>query len=164
VKTKENPFTSILKGKTVIFGVGNILRGDDGLGPVLVQRLTGKVNALCLDGGSAPENYLGKIVKERPDTVLIIDALHMGGHPGEFRIINPGELEGMGFTTHTIPLTILIEYLKSELFSSIHILGVQPARLQMGLPLSPAVERSIHRLEHLICHALSFRKESQAGQ
>ncbi|KPJ86535.1 MAG: hypothetical protein AMS17_12125 [Spirochaetes bacterium DG_61] len=160
MKSHENPFTPILKGKILIFGIGNILRGDDGLGPMLIENLKGKVRALCLDGGSAPENFLGKIINERPDTILIIDALHMGERPGEFKIIKPGELQGTGFTTHTIPLRILIEYLKSELESNIFILGVQPSSVQMGLPLSDAVEHTIRSLESLICHALSSCAES----
>ena len=71
-----------LRGKTVIVGIGNSLRGDDGFGPALVQRLQGRVRPVCIDAGVAPENYLGRIVKEQPDTVLLVDAAHLGLEPG----------------------------------------------------------------------------------
>jgi len=40
-----NPFTSLLNGKIVFVGIGNSMRGDDGLGPVLVERLKDKVDS-----------------------------------------------------------------------------------------------------------------------
>ena len=58
----------------VIVGIGHPLRGDDALGPSLVKRLDGHLDALCIDAGSAPENYLGKIIKASPDVILFIDA------------------------------------------------------------------------------------------
>ena len=59
-----NPFAHILQGKVVIAGIGNTLRGDDGLGCYLVNRLKGRIHALCIDTGPTPENYVGKMTKE----------------------------------------------------------------------------------------------------
>ncbi|HEB30892.1 MAG TPA: hydrogenase 3 maturation endopeptidase HyCI, partial [Spirochaetes bacterium] len=36
---KVRTFKEILKGKIVLFGIGNTLRGDDALGPMLVEML-----------------------------------------------------------------------------------------------------------------------------
>ena len=69
----DNLFLPVLRGKTVIVGMGNPLRGDDGFGPALIERLRGKVSATCIDAGIAPENYVGRIVKETPDTILLVD-------------------------------------------------------------------------------------------
>jgi hydrogenase 3 maturation protease len=120
---------------------------------VLVNTLSGKVDALCLDGGNIPENYLGKILKEHPDTVLIIDALHLGERPGTFKLLKPHELLVSHFTTHTIPLRILIEYLEDELHSDIHILGVQPSSLKLGESISEPVKEAIQRIATLIMKA-----------
>ena len=90
-------FKNIFKGKVVILGIGNILRGDDGLGPVLIERLTlrlqksanlkGNIELVCFDAGTTPENYAGKIIKEKPGTILIVDALHLGKNPGDYEIL-----------------------------------------------------------------------------
>ena len=57
---KPNPFRSIIQGKTVFFGIGSTLRGDDGFGPVLVQKLQGKINAVCINAENAPEKFIKK--------------------------------------------------------------------------------------------------------
>jgi len=158
MEKNTNLFAPILKGKTVIFGIGNTLRGDDGLGSVLVNTIAGKIDALCLDGGNAPENYLGKILKERPDTLLIIDALHLGEQPGTFKLLKPDELRVSYFSTHSIPLRILIEYLEDELHSDIYIIGVQPSSLTLGEPISEPVKKAIQRIATLIIQAVSPKK------
>ena len=56
----------LLIGKVVIVGIGNSLRGDDALGPLLVERLKERVKVPCIDAGRSLENYIGKILKEEP--------------------------------------------------------------------------------------------------
>ena len=52
-----------LQGKALIVGIGNRLRGDDGVGPEIINRLSSPLPHLLLfDVGETPENYLGKIV------------------------------------------------------------------------------------------------------
>jgi hydrogenase 3 maturation protease len=157
MKNRKNPLEHLFegkKGKTLVFGIGNTLRGDDGVGSVLVKKLEGKTGALCLDGGSAPENYLGKILKAKPDTILIIDAVHMNTDPGEYRLMKPESLGGAGITTHSIPLPVLTEYLESQLGSDIYILGVQPRNVGLGDSLSDAVERTVDELERMLTLAI----------
>ncbi len=51
-----------LPGKrTVILGVGNPLHGDDAIGPNLVDRLRGRLEATLINAGEVPENYLSTI-------------------------------------------------------------------------------------------------------
>ncbi|NQT28018.1 MAG: hydrogenase 3 maturation endopeptidase HyCI [Candidatus Omnitrophica bacterium] len=126
----------ILKGKIVIIGIGNIIRGDDGFGPLLIEKITDRVEAICLDGGTAPENYLGKIVKENPDTVLIVDAAHLDKNPGEYEILNREDIVKCGFTTHDISPVMFIEYLTNQTKASIYMLGVQPKSIELGSELS----------------------------
>lgn len=78
---------SHLKGKVLILGIGNTLRSDDGLGSILANRLKDKVPFKVIDAGTTPENYLEKIVKEKPESMIIIDAVDFGGVPGEFRLL-----------------------------------------------------------------------------
>jgi hydrogenase 3 maturation protease len=150
----KNPFTEIIKGKVAIFGVGNLLRGDDALGPILVDRLEGKVNAECINAENAPEKYLGKVIKIDPDTLIIIDAVHLGMSSGQYRLLKPEELTGVGFSTHDIPLPDLVAYVKAEIDVEVYILGVQPEQLELGENLSDPVKKTIQTLENLLIEAI----------
>lgn len=151
--TQEKTFKEILKGKIVLFGIGNTLRGDDALGPMLVEMLREKVNAVCINAEGSPENFLGKVIKEDPDTLLIIDAVYLNAGPGEYRLLAPEELEDSVFTTHDIPLTMLIDYLKSENNMSIYILGIEPQHLDLGRKVSPKLKQTIILLKEMITNA-----------
>ncbi len=139
----------------VILGIGNPLRGDDGFGPALIERLQGRVKAVCLDGGSAPEVYAGKIVKERPDTILIVDALHLGRRPGEYEVLRKDEIARMGFSTHDISPNMLLDYLQIETGAGIYMLGVQPESIRFGLELSEPLRKTLKKLEEELISCMS---------
>ena len=140
----------ILKGKIIIVGIGNTLRGDDGFGPALVEKLTGKITAVCLDVGSAPENYTGKIVKEKPDTILLVDALHLGLAPGKYEILKKDQILKSGFSTHDVSPHMFIDYLESRTGADIYMLGVQPENLSTGLEMSASVKAALEEIATLI--------------
>lgn len=140
----------ILKGKTVIVGVGNIMRRDDGFGPRLINRIKDKINALCIDAGTAPENYLGSIAKEKPDTILLVDTMHMEKKPGEYDIFSKTDIARGGFTTHNISPTMLMEYLEKETDADIYLLGVQPQNIFFGEELSGRVKRTLDEMSGLM--------------
>ena len=145
----------MFSGKVVLLGIGNPLRGDDGFGPALIERLKGRVKAVCLDGGSAPEVYAGKIVKEKPDTILIIDALHLGRRPGEYEVLRKDEIVRMGFSTHDISPNMLLDYLQDETGADIYMLGVQPESIRMGMELSDSVRQTLTKLEEELIQCMS---------
>ncbi len=146
-KEIKKRLTGIIKGRVVILGIGNDLRGDDGLGSLLAQELQGRVKGVVFDGGRTPENYLGKIIWEKPDTVLIVDALDMGGRPGEVTIQEPGRLSKGEFSTHHLSLPLIASIIQSDTRTKVFIIGVQPERIKFGDRLSPRVERTLERLK-----------------
>jgi hydrogenase 3 maturation protease len=154
----ENIFLPILSGKTVIVGIGNPLRGDDGFGPALIERLKGKVDLVCIDAGTAPENYLGRIVKEEPDTILLADVAHLDLNPGQYRILQPADILKCGLTTHDMSPRMLIEFLQDQTQANIAMLGVQPQDVALGGPLSDCVTRTLEEVETLIQEARSCTK------
>jgi len=136
-------------------GVGNDLRGDDGLGSLLAKGLKGKVKGIIFDGGGTPENYIGKIIKERPDVVLIVDALDMGGNPGEVTMWRAEGLSGEEFSTHHLSLPLLASVIKSETGAEIYAIGVQPMRTSFGEGLSPPVERALEGVRDVLMKVLA---------
>jgi len=141
-------FKPRFKGKVLILGIGNTLRGDDGVGSFLASKIKDKVPFLVFDSGTTPENYLGKIIREAPDTVIIIDAVDFGGAPGEFRILEANEVKTVNlFSTHNASISLSINYLKSNLQADIIVLIIQPKNINFTDKLSPEVSRSLGLLE-----------------
>ncbi len=132
-------------------GIGNRLRGDDGVGVVIAERLREDKRVdgqmvLVFEAGTVPENYLVPIIQEMPRQVILIDACDFGGAPGEFRLFSRDELAHLqlkGFSTHTLPLNMLAEMLGQETSSPVWLLGVQPAQTAPGAALSPPVSAAV---------------------
>ncbi|MFA5976330.1 MAG: hydrogenase 3 maturation endopeptidase HyCI [Elusimicrobiota bacterium] len=150
----EIPWTSVLKGKVVLLGIGNILRGDDGFGPYLMARLEGRVGAICIDAGTAPENYLGRISRENPDTVLLADAVHLDLSPGHYALLKKEDIVRSGLTTHTLSPHLFMECLQSRTTATIYLLGVQPQTTAFCEELSEPMQKAITQLAADIQEAL----------
>ncbi len=140
----------VLRGKVVIVGIGNELRADDGFGPALIQKLAGQVNAVCIDAGTAPENFTRQMVREAPDTILLVDALHLGLAPGQYEILTKQEIAECGLSTHDISPNMLIDYLQSQTDADIYILGVQPQNLGLGQEMSGSVKQAVEEVAEAI--------------
>jgi len=138
-----------LKGKVIILGMGNTLRRDDGAGSVLAGRIKDKVPFIVWDSGMSPENYLEKIIKEKPDNLVIIDAADFGGSPGEFMVFESEEIKTVNlFSTHNASISLTINYLQNNLKVDIIILTIQPKSISFGDNLSPEVTESLNKLEN----------------
>jgi len=138
-----------LKGKVVILGIGNVLRGDDGIGSLLADRLKGKVPWTVYDAAESPENYLGPVIKQRPDTIVLVDAVDFGGEPGEFRVLEATEIKTSNlFSTHNASIGLTINYLQTNLKADIITLIIQPCQITLGGDLSRPVEETLHKLEN----------------
>jgi hydrogenase 3 maturation protease len=156
----ENLFARFLRGKVVIVGVGNMFRGDDGLGPVLVERLKRKIGVPCINAGNAFENFIGVIMKEKPETVLLVDAVHLDMNPGDFAIVDPSRIEHGGLSTHDVSASLFLDFLVEEIRCSVFLLGVQPERITLGDGISETVRRSLDFLEDEIIEAFSSGESS----
>jgi len=149
-----------LKGKVVIVGIGNSLRGDDGAGPELIKKLKVKSlkfkvrsseknhelstpnHQLCLiDTGSVPENFLQKI-----DVILLVDTINLGKPAGSVEIIKAENLKEESFSTHNASLKLTIAYLKKETGTDLFLLGLQPKNIGFGQKISPEVEESVKKI------------------
>lgn len=141
---------SRLKGKVIVLGIGNTLRSDDGCGSIIANRIKGRVAFTVFDAGTTPENYLDKIIREKPDTVVIIDAVDFGGSAGEFKILDDKQIQTANlFSTHNASISMAINYLKNSLPVDIIILIIQPKNINFGDRLSPELSSALEKLESL---------------
>lgn len=151
-----NQLKDRLKGKVVIVGIGNILRGDDGAGPELIKRCKMQgVRCKLMDVGEVPENYLEKIIEYNPDTILLVDAVDLGGSPGSIAIIGQDELEEKGLSTHNASIKLTMKYLRGETKAGLFLLGVQPRNLKLGNGLSKPVKHALNRIEECLIKCMN---------
>ena len=149
-KRVKNTLQELFKKKTIIVGIGNTLKGDDAFGPLLVERLNGKIDAMCIDAGTAPENYAGKITKENPDSVILADAAHLELEAGEYDLLKKDDLVRCGFTTHDLSPVMFIEFLEAGCSCRIYMLAVQPEKVDFGQKVSQKVNNALNEITNLI--------------
>lgn len=129
----------------MILGIGNEMRGDDGLGSVLAQKLSPyeNENLTVFDGKTVPENFTGAIKREAPSHIIILDAVEMNESPGHIRLVAKEEIANYGISTHALPLSFLIKYLESIHPAKIMLMGIQPKNMDLNHSISPEIQKSM---------------------
>ena len=89
-------------------------------------------------------------MRAKPDTVLIVDAVHFGGYAGEARLLPTTAVDTTALSTHVGSLSMLREYLSERTGASIHLLAIQPVRIDASEGLSLPVEASVRELAVLL--------------
>jgi len=134
--------------KALVLGVGNTLRGDDGVGVRVVEELKKEnLKAKVMNGANLGFSLLD-IIRDH-QKVVIVDAVDMGqpaGCIGSFQ----GEkllslLEDRKFSLHEMGIleVLKVGYQLQEDLSKVILIGVQPRSLDSIEKLSPEVENKI---------------------
>jgi hydrogenase 3 maturation protease len=137
--------------RIAVLGAGSELLADDAAGVMITDELIRRFGEkpgrfLFLSGSTAPECFTGEIKKFSPDLLLIIDAADMGLAPGELRSIDPAQVSGVSFSTHMLPLKVMLEYLQKETGCRTAIIGIQPGSLDFGGEMTEEVKKTIQKL------------------
>ena len=132
-----------LQGTAVLMGIGNRWRGDDAAGPEVIARLAGRAGARCIDAGDAPERHLGEAAEGAPDSILLMDAVDFGGLPGAVAVFGLEDLPARLGTTHDVPLSVLMGYLRAMTGADVLLLGIQPETTDFGTRMSAAVDSAV---------------------
>ena len=143
---------------TIVLGIGNRLGGDDAAGTCVVDMLNQRwkrtnaslfIEIMAIDTGTVPESYTSVIRQRQPDLLILVDAADMGLPPGALRIIPPEKISILSFSTHHMPLSMFVSYVK-EFCGKILLVGVQPEGTAMGKYLSKVVRKSVKELVEAI--------------
>jgi len=145
-----------VKGGVLVAGIGNVFQTDDAFGVEVASRLA----ARTLPPGVRVEDFgirgvhLAYELLEGYDALILIDAVPMGDAPGTLVVIEPevdedssaaAEAGVPAVDAHTMSPDVVLATL-SRLGGSvgrIRIVGCQPADLQDGMGLTPAVEAAV---------------------
>ena len=148
----ESQLRNFLEGfeKLIVLGVGNELKCDDGVGPYIIKKLKegiveDKDRLLFIDAQTVPENFTGKIRKETPTHLIIVDACLMDGQPGDMKIVNKYDFANIGISTHSMSLSFFVRYLEKDNDFRIIFVGIEPKSLDYSENLTENVENAAYK-------------------
>ncbi|HMK47735.1 MAG TPA: hydrogenase maturation protease [Methanocella sp.] len=139
----------IAADKIVFVGVGNRYRGDDAIGPILIDLLAGKVPHV-IDAGSTPENFTGAIKRLEPRAIVFLDALlFKDAKPGDAFVIESGEILTEG-SSHMLSIDLVMDYLREDTGAEIFMVGVQPGQISDHEGLSSGMVECLNQIVLII--------------
>jgi hydrogenase maturation protease len=142
-----------LSSDILVLGLGNPMRGDDGVGIRVIQSLAGQTlpdGVEVVDGGTQGLGIVNLMEGRR--RVIVIDAANVGKAPGEFVCFAPADACLLGddqyLSVHSAGLrdALLLAKVLQVLPDEVVIVGVQPATLDWDDGLSPEVEAAVPRI------------------
>jgi hydrogenase 3 maturation protease len=141
----------------VVLGVGAELRSDDAAGVRVAAELARVPlpGVRALDGGSAPENCTAELRHLSPSHLIIVDSASMGEPPGTVRLIEPDDIGGASFGTHSLPLSVLVDYVQKEIGCRVTVIGIQPVSVAFGEGMSREVSAAVQETARLLRECLA---------
>ena len=109
--------------KIALLGVGNSLRGDDGVGVFVAKSFENDLKVFL--GGDAPENTFNQIHSFAPDILIVIDAISVFGESlNEPEFLDLSDEISYFYSTHNIPANVYIRYLR-DFIPQVLFLGIE---------------------------------------
>ena len=151
--------------KVLILGCGNVLFGDDGFGPKVIETLQEDHNfpehVGIINAGSSVRNILFDVAlsSKRPDKIVIIDAIDAGRTPGEIFELPIEEIPTKkidDFSMHQLPTSNLLKELKDFCEVDVFIIAGQveniPLEVSTGISqtLLDAIPEVCRRINYLV--------------
>lgn len=153
----------------MVFGCGNVIMGDDGYGPAVVDRLNDLYqlppSVQAIDVGTCVREYLFDYLlsqEGRPERIIILDAVDFPDRrPGEVFEIVPAEIPAKkihDFSLHQFPTVNLLQELQDHTGIEVLILAAQirhiPAEIAPGL--SAEMAQAVRQASAKIAQILSL--------
>jgi hydrogenase maturation protease len=147
------------KPRVLIAGVGNVLRGDDGFGPAVVNALqragSAADNVRMVEVGIGGVGLVHEVL-EGCDVLVIVDAVDRGAAPGTLFLLEPevpaldsvprDEGAALAVDLHeVVPGSVLLMARGLGVLPPVvRIVGCQPAETEeFALTLTPPVQRAV---------------------
>ena len=136
---------------TLVLGIGNTLLSDEGVGVRVAEHLIlqhpDEPGMTCLDGGTLSFTLAGAIAEH--DNLIVVDAARLKQAPGSIATFVGDAMDrfltGNRQSVHEVGLTDLLDIARlGETFPEHRaLIGIQPAFIDWGEALSPALEPAV---------------------
>ncbi len=159
--TDADILPSFCHARVLILGVGNMLFGDDGFGPQVIEHLcrhyTFPADVCAMDVGTGARKVLFTLAlsEARPDILVIVDAVDWGNKLGDVLEIPVERLPRTkvdDFSLHQVPTSNLLRELQDECSVQVTVLvcdvGQVPQVIAPGL--SPDIELAVASASEMI--------------
>ena len=139
-----------LANRKVVMGLGNLLNCDEGLGVQALKLLDAQSGIPqgfeLLDGGVLGLNLL--MIVEECSHLLLLDAVNVGKPAGTVVELEKEQIPlyaGVKLSQHQITFqeVLGLANIRGYLPEHLHLIGIQPENLSVGLELSPVVAKAL---------------------
>lgn len=143
-----------------VIGIGNSLRGDDGVGTAVAERVRGMPGIERVIGDGDPFEVADLL--SGPHNVLLIDATRGGGEPGAITVWEPAVSSSarprVGASSHGFGAEAAIELAAAlgQLPQRVVVVGVEGACFEGGglsAPVAAAIERAAAAVAEVVADA-----------
>lgn len=144
--------------RLLVAGLGNIFLSDDAFGVEVARRLLWEKlpgNVRVEDYGIRSVHLAYELMEGRYDTAILVDALSRGQPPGTLFVMEPDlkSFDGReAADAHTMSPAAVLGYLQSlgGTCGRVLVVGCEPASVEEGMGLSPAVESAVPAAVNLV--------------
>jgi hydrogenase maturation protease len=143
--------------RIVVIGVGNIYRGDDAVGLLVVQRVRERLGPIVEYREEYGEGTALIDVWKDADAVILIDAARSGALPGtihRFDVAAQSLPETFQcYSTHAFGVAEAIELARAlgQMPAQFIVYGIEGKNFAMGTELSVEMENAIERAVEQVC-------------
>ncbi len=141
----------------VIMGIGNSFRGDDGVGLLVVKMLEGRGKILLCD--TDPLDYVEEICQEKPEVLIIVDAVDAGREAGEIIQVDECMVDNLSVSTHHFPISLFLKFVK-ECVGKVEIWGIQVKNVGFGEEMSDEMKAAVPKLAKILNNRLQEESKS----
>jgi len=160
----------MLTSRVVVYGCGNVLKGDDGAGPAVIELLQKETlpdKVGLLDIGTSIKQVLFdmRVMDPKPERIIIVDATTQEGKKhGEFWEIDVDELvpkKVKDYSFHLFPSLNLLKMIRDDTDVEIKIVVVQAEYVpdEIDDTISPEVKAALPgmaaRVKELVMEAIN---------
>lgn len=143
----------------VVIGCGNLLRGDDAVGPILIRQLWEDgvpEDVTLVDGGTAGMDVAFKMRGARQ--LILIDAATSGNEPGTIYRLPGSEVEDLpalaGLHSHQFRWDHALAFgrwlLRDDYPKDITVFLIEIEQTTPGADLSPKVSAAMHQVKDMV--------------
>ncbi len=124
--------------RLAIVGIGDELIPPDRLGMYAAREIGEQEipGVRIFFAGMVPESITGPLRRYQPVHVIFLDAADTGARPGTVAVIEPEWIQADLVSTHVLPLSVVMDYIRQETGAGVTLLGIQPDVTGSGKDLS----------------------------